>query len=533
MTRGARADTKKHGRRLSAVVVDRISALVFQGYKTPQVQEVLEAEFGEAAPDIRTTRRHVRDLQEHFGKVQEHFGTVRARRRQIAGARSGRAREGFWDVHGPGGGEDGAVEPDVGTPGDPRTVADLLPVLRAGLAAGHPWPSEEAIRWWAWLRRLAPDLPPTDVPTLAATWRARQATGRPTRDLLVFLATAPWRGRSAFDAYLDTLVRWPLPASDSPALYPWWQSYPQVAGAWLAAVAVRLAWLLPSLCAEVAARVGQGEPWGLDAMAMARAAPKSALGSAELDWRRPTWVPESGPWGFDWHGLSVAHAAQWLTDSLAWYRPRLACLRRVAAAFLLPPSPPKPEAEGSGGGAEAPPLPDAGGESAGERSEGADEAAPAAVTVEPPPPAVREGQGGGVVLEMDRVTHVHRLFDAAAASIEAVLTATHHWVHWVGDWHAGRAEQPPFPRVAGGPPWMAPPPGFPTAEEIAARIPNFPGERLAPGDVWRAVVESVAALRQAAPVREEVDAVPFPFVVGLAKIPFPSPGGMTLPGAPQ
>jgi hypothetical protein len=140
-----------------------------------------------------------------------------------------------------------------------------------------------------------------------------------------------------------------------------------------------------------------------------------------------------------------------------------------------------------------------------------------------------------VVLEMPRVAYVHQLFDAAAASIEAVLTATHRWVRWVGDWHAGRAEQPPFPHVAdpGRPPWIAPPPGFPPPEAIAARIPDFPGERLAPGDVWRAVVEAVAVLREAAPVREEVDAVPFPFGVGTAKIPFPSPGGTGLPRAPR
>jgi hypothetical protein len=203
-------------------MLQRIQLLAVQGLPPPRIVEVLEREFDPAAvPDVRTVRNHATRMLERLELVE-----AAARRR---------GDDAPWTPRPP-----EPVPSARAGAGPARASADraVLDVLAGAVPRGVAWPDRTTARWWGWVRELAPDLPAEDVPDLAALWRARHARGEPTRDLTLFVAGSPWRGSEAFQRYLTALVETGEPP------YVWWAGFPAVAGAWVAAHAVVLAWLL-------------------------------------------------------------------------------------------------------------------------------------------------------------------------------------------------------------------------------------------------------------------------------------------------
>jgi hypothetical protein len=201
---------------------DVVSRLAFQGATPATILQALEKGYAEGRFPFVPTRETISRLT---NKKLRLYGIIAQR----AGPQ--------WTLPGPlpqrskrsrgrgGNGNDAPdQDPDDEAARDQDRVA--LSALPAAAARGQ-WPDRETVRWWAYLAARAPDLPPEDLPDLVALWRARLAEGKPVRDLLLFVACAPWRGEGAFDDYVRAAAR----AGES--LYPQWWGFLPTAARWL------------------------------------------------------------------------------------------------------------------------------------------------------------------------------------------------------------------------------------------------------------------------------------------------------------
>lgn len=248
---------------------DLVARLAFQGASVATILQALEEGYAAGrfpfVPRRETVSRVVAKKLQLYGVIRQHVGL----RGPAGGAGAGPRYAGAgWVLPGPGGAELGAQRaPDAANaaargggergstsdPGQDRAVLAALPAV-AARGAGQ-WPDAETVRWWAYLAARAPGLPAADLPDLAALWRARLAEGRPVRDLVLFLGSAPWRGERAFDAYVRAV------AGAGERLYPQWRGFLPAVARWLAAVAHDLWQIANVLHAGGPALGGWGRAW--------------------------------------------------------------------------------------------------------------------------------------------------------------------------------------------------------------------------------------------------------------------------------
>ncbi len=311
---------------------DLVSRLAFQAATPATILQALEKGYAEGRFPFVPTRETVSRLV-----------SKKVRLYQMLAPRLGGDARAAWSLAGPGAGPGPGPGPNTRADGSPSGAAwdrDWLqaPQDRAVLAAvpaaveRGTWPDGETARWWGYLAARAPDLPPEDIPDLAALWRARLAEGRPVRDLVLFLSCTPWRSWRAFDGYVRAAAR------AGERLYPHWQGFLPTVARWLQAVVHDLAqitdvlarrgpvhgrWSRPQAAASsaVGTRPVNEEAWQADARARWAAARASLAPVLPVVWLGlVSATPISGAAGKDRDAAAIAWGLD-PTGSWPWEPP--------------------------------------------------------------------------------------------------------------------------------------------------------------------------------------------------------------------
>jgi hypothetical protein len=160
--------TLSRKRRIRGDVYDAVEALAKRGWTAGQINEAIKANFKGKLPTDRTIRRIVRDVTPA-------------------------------DASGPW---------KFGDSDDPDEARAILRVLAYTLSLPHaPTFTKAEGEWVGRIAAVAPDLEPMVLWLLAREYLLAEERNQSTLALDVYLATQPWKGSEANDAYNGALAR--------------------------------------------------------------------------------------------------------------------------------------------------------------------------------------------------------------------------------------------------------------------------------------------------------------------------------------